>query len=68
MGSFGACLLTIIALSSDNWLYEMESWKYVITIDVSENVDQNNTVISKQFLSNSGLWRICCSEGRKQMI
>lgn len=59
-GAFCAFSLMTIAVGTDYWLYSRGMCR-------SKNLNDNETVRkNEEVLTHSGLWRTCCTEGRKQ--
>ena len=58
-GAFCAFSLMTIAVGTDYWLYSRGVCR-------SKNLNDNETVRkNEEVLTHSGLWRTCCTEGRK---
>nr|XP_039249536.1 uncharacterized protein LOC120327169 isoform X1 [Styela clava] len=59
-------LFATIATFTDFWLYDMAAWPVrvpapaAITSD-TKSIKNVSEIVNRQFRSNSGLWRICCS-------
>lgn len=64
VGAFAAFSLMTIAIGTDYWLY---SRAYICNAtNVSADDSQAQTKKVKGDLTHSGLWRICCIEGKKK--
>ena len=64
VGAFIAISLMTIAIGTDYWLY---SRAYICnTTNVTTDETQMQTKKVKGDLTHSGLWRICCIEGKIQ--
>lgn len=64
VGAFGAFSLMTIAIGTDYWLY---SRAYICnTTNATTDETQIQTKKVKGDLTHSGLWRICCIEGKNQ--
>ena len=62
VGAFAAFSLMTIAIGTDYWLY---SRAYICnTTNVSTDETQIQTKKVRGDLTHSGLWRICCIEGK----
>ena len=57
-GAFAAFSLMTIAIGTDYWLY---SRAYICN---ATNITTDETKTTKGDLTHSGLWRICCIEGK----
>lgn len=62
VGAFAAFSLMTIAIGTDYWLY---SRAYICnTTNASTDETQTQLRTKKGDLTHSGLWRICCIEGK----
>lgn len=63
-GAFTAFSLMTVAIGTDYWLY---SRAYICNAtNVTADDSQMQTKKVKGDLTHSGLWRICCIEGKKK--
>lgn len=61
-GAFCAFSLMTIAVGTDYWLYSRGMCR-------SKSQNDNETVRkNEEVLTHSGLWRTCCTEGRKRLL
>lgn len=66
VGAFAAFGLMTVAIGTDYWLYS----RAVIcnsTANVSQDDPHNKDKKDPGALTHSGLWRICCLEGKDQL-
>lgn len=64
VGAFAAFSLMTIAIGTDYWLY---SRAYICnSTNVTTDETQTQPKTKKGDLTHSGLWRICCIEGKRQ--
>lgn len=66
VGAFAAFGLMTVAIGTDYWLYS----RAVIcnsTANVSQDDPHNKDKKDPGALTHSGLWRICCLEGKAQL-
>lgn len=67
VGAFAAFGLMTVAIGTDYWLYS----RAVIcnsTANVSQDDPHNKDKKDPGALTHSGLWRICCLEGKEDLL
>ena len=64
VGAFAAFSLMTIAIGTDYWLY---SRAYICNTTNATDDSQVQTKKVKGDLTHSGLWRICCIEGKLKL-
>lgn len=66
VGAFAAFSLMTIAIGTDYWLY---SRAYICnSTNATSDETQTQTKTKKGDLTHSGLWRICCIEGKLTFV
>lgn len=63
MGAFAAFALMTVAIGTDYWLYARA---FICNSTANSSQDDSNNMDKKDpgALTHSGLWRICCLEGK----